>query len=231
MALLGALSTEAQTYQEPNRFELALNGGLCRTSIPQESMYQGQTSYWRPYAALKALYTIQEHFQVGFEVNGSRWETTDNNVPVTGLYGKPLGTDTVRYIFARPALTFLASANAIIPVFKNYRYNNVANFHIGAGLGPVVTLNDGATGTKEYSSSDENNRMSYLNSYSFKPGSGWAFGFQAGYTHYIKEHIGFGVEYSPRFYRINTGDADLAGRNQGFTLWTHPLSISVRYRW
>lgn len=231
MALLGAGSLNAQTYQEPNRFELALNGGLARISIPKESMYTGQTTYWRPYAALKALYTIREYFQVGFEVNGSRWETSDNQVPVTGYGGKPLGTDTVRYIFARPALTFLASASAVIPLFTNYRYNNVADVHLGVGLGPVITLNDGANSTHEYSSNDENNRMSYLNTYAFKPGSGWAFGFQAGYTHYIKEHIGIGAEYSPRFYRINTRDEALAGRNSEFTLWTHPISLSIRYRW
>lgn len=231
MALLGAGSLQAQTYQELSRFEIGVNGGLARTSIPKESMYQGQTSYWKPYGALKALYTFKEYFQVGIEINGSRWETSDDNIPVIGYGGKPLRNDTVHYIFARPALSFLAQANAIIPLFKNYRYNNVANVHLGIALGPVVALNDGATGTKEYSSNDENNRMKYLNSYSFKPGSGWGFGFQAGYTHYIKEHIGIGAEYAPRFYRVNTRDSDLGGRNTEFTLWSHALSLSVRYRW
>jgi hypothetical protein len=231
LALIGAGSISAQTYQELSRFEIGINGGLSRISIPQGSLYQGTSTYWKPYAAFKALYTVREYFQVGLDVNASRWESTDDNVPLTGLQNNPLGYDTVRYVFARPAISFIFQANALIPLFRNYRYHNVANIHLGIGGGPVVTVNDGATGIKRYGSTTQDSSYSYMNYYGFQPGSGWAFGFQAGYTHYIKDHVGFGIEYAPRYYHIRTNDSHIARRNSEFSLWAHALSLSVRYRW
>ncbi|MBL7719600.1 MAG: outer membrane beta-barrel protein [Flavipsychrobacter sp.] len=231
LALLGAGSVSAQTYQELNRFELGINGGICRTSLPKGSLYTGTSTYWQSFGGARALYTIKEYFQVGLEVNATKWETTDDHVPITGLTGKPLGTDTVTYTFARPAISFLAHANVMIPLFKNYRFNNVANIHLGISGGPVAAINDGAQSTKVYGSADQDSSLKYLDRYAFKPGSGWAFGFQMGYTHYIKEHVGLGVEYAPRYYSINTLDSELAGRNSHFRLWSHALSLSIRYRW
>jgi hypothetical protein len=231
LALVCAGSLSAQTYQELNRFELGVNGGIARTSLPKESLYKGQSTYWQSYAGIKALYTIKEYFQVGLDINATKWESTDNQVPLTGLQGQPLGTDTLIYTFARPAISFMFQASALIPLFKSYRYDNVANIHLGICAGPVVTINDGAQSTKVYGSSNQDSSYRYMNRYAFKPGSGWAFGFQAGYTHYFKEHVGIGVEYAPRFYRIQTLDPERAGINNEFTLWSHALSLSVRYRW
>ena len=231
LVLLCAGSLSAQTYQEPNRFELGVNGGISRISIPKGSLYTGQSTFWQAFGGARALYTIREHFQVGLEVNASKWESTDNQVPLTGLQGQPLGTDTVRYVFARPALSFLFHANVLIPLFRDYRFDNVANIHLGISGGPVATINDGAVSTKVYGSADQDSAYKHTDRYAFEPGSGWAFGFQVGYTHYIKDHVGIGIEYAPRYYSISTLDSKMAGANSEFTLWSHALSFSVRYRW
>ncbi len=232
MALLGTVSLKAQTYQELNRFELGLNIGAATTSLPKESLYRGTSTYYEPFMGLRALYTIKEYFQVGFEVNNTKWSTTDDNVPITGLYNQPVRTDTLTYVFAKNAVSFLFHANAIIPLFRNYRYDNVANVHLGISGGPVKTFNDGAITTKDYTNTNnDSTTLTYMSQYNFQRGSGWAFGFQVGYTHYIKDHVGIGVEYAPRFYRVRTWDATMAGRNSEFTLWAHAISLSIRYRW
>src|SRR5690606_18670248 len=118
------------TYQELSRFELGVNGGISRTSVPKGPLYTGESTFWNGFGGVRALYTIKEYFQVGLEVNGQKWESTANNVPLTGLQGKPLGTDTVRYVYARPAVSFLFQANGMIPLFRKYRFENVANIHM-----------------------------------------------------------------------------------------------------
>ena len=231
LALLSALGLSAQTYQELSRFELGLNGGICRNSLPKEPVYIGQTTYWNPYISGRALYSIREYFQVGLEISSSKWESTDDHVPITGYQGQPLGTDTISYVLARPAISFMLQANALIPLFRNYRYHNVATIHLGISGGPVVTVNDGAQSTKVYGSATQDSSYRYMDRYAYKPGSGWGFGFQGGYTHYIKDHVGIGAEYSTRFYRVQTLDSEMAGVNNEFTLWAHAISLSLRYRW
>jgi len=102
LALVCAGSLSAQTYQELNRFELGVNGGIARTSLPKESLYKGQSTYWQSYGGIKALYTIKEYFQVGLDINATKWESTDNQVPLTGLQGQPLGTVTINGVIKNP---------------------------------------------------------------------------------------------------------------------------------
>ena len=224
-ALLTAGSVSAQTYQEPNRFELGIVLGKSKTSVPKESLYTGESTFWNNFAGIKALGTIREYFQVGLEISGTKWSSTDNRETLIGHQGEVLRTDTITYVFARPAISFLAIANGIIPIYKDQRYTNIANIHLGIALGPTVAINDGATGTVVY------NGITYLDSYNFSPGSGFTFGFQAGYTHYIKDHVGIGVEYAPRYSTMGNMDSRMAGANNRFSLWSHAISLNVRYRW
>jgi hypothetical protein len=225
IALLTTGSVFAQ-YVPEYRAEIGINTGLATTSLPSNTEYSGKKASWNNYTSLRCSYAISDYYQLVFEAGVTQWMTRDK-WSIDGVDNNNIGLKEVKYVFGKPALSFLVHANRIVPFYSRYREMVRSQFNVGVCGGLAMTVVDG-NNVNGYSTPDS---MTYVKEFHYEAGRGIVIGAQIGYTYYVKRHFGINIEGSARYCNMVTQDRRYGGLNKNYDLVCFPVTLGVRYRW
>ncbi|MEI8278685.1 MAG: hypothetical protein WCG87_02910 [Bacteroidota bacterium] len=225
IALLTTGTVFAQ-YVPEYRSELGFNSGLTTITTPSNTNYTGRTSVWNNYSSLRFSYGVSDHYLMSFEMGATSWTTRDK-WPITGRDNANYGIKEVKYVFGKPALSFMIHTNRVVPFYSRYREMVRSQFYFGLSGGLMVTVNDGQN-TIGYNTQDSS---TYTKEFHYDSGIGYVVGFQLGYSYFVTRHFGFNIEGTARYANVNTADRRYGSINEKFDLTYFPVTLGLRYRW
>ncbi|HXS38246.1 MAG TPA: hypothetical protein VN721_16200 [Flavipsychrobacter sp.] len=220
LALLFAGSMYAQN------FEVGVNGGVSTSSIPGGTPDKGDKTTWNYQASARLLYSINENWQVGGDIAGTKWQTTAQ-WPLTGAFGQKIGSQKVTYSFGSPALTICAQLNRVIPFYSKINLDFIqSQVYFGVSAGGVITVNDGRA---NYSTLPTE-KFQYTSNFNYADGKGYVVGVQVGYSYFFTEHFGLNVEVAPRYASVYTSDGRFGHADDHYHLFYYYGTLGLRFR-
>ena len=228
-AIIYTSTAVAQNYAPEYRFNVGIYGGLSPTTrIYKTTDYSGDEKSLPLNLGVVGHYNVMDRLQVGIDISTNTEWSSKGTTTITGLDGNRLGDVGVRYIYADRVWSTTFRVNGMVPMYDRMR-DNRSNFYYGLAAGAIFTVNDGGT---RYQQFDQKNGQEYryVSELRYEPAAGYTFGFQVGMEWYTRTHLGFNVEFAPRFSHLNTVDTRAANRNGPYDVFTFPVSVGIRYR-
>jgi hypothetical protein len=227
-ALFLSVASFGQYATPPDYFrEVSINVGISPFSQPSLTKYYGDKKNLPLTYSVNMHYNFTEHFQVGADLNMSRWEGSGEQ-QYNAEFGQPSEVRKTTYLYADKAWALTARANYVIPSYDDWHVNR-SNFYFGVAVGAMFTVNDGSLSYGElYDKPYQNYR--YLSQYNYNSGSGYVLGIQVGYTQYFNNHFGVNFEAAPRYTHVYVLDSKYDHANHDFELWYYPITIGLKFR-
>ena len=228
LATAGSLS--AQNFPPDYRFEIGVNGGMSANTIPKgpASSYQGTKGSWAPEFSVRGDYNISQYLQVGIDLGFTNWTTTANWTAYNA-YGENVPAREVKFVLAKPAISFAAQVNGMIPFFSRYKEYNKANIYYGATIGIITTINDGSIAYSQYNEMP-GSQYTYASQYNYGNGIGYVAGLQVGFSYFITQRWGINAELAGRYADVGTTDTHYGHENSRYNLFYFPCTVGIRYR-
>lgn len=166
--------------------EIAASAGPSINSNPSGNMvYKGDKISMNYTAAIQGLYNVHRSISVGLEFRVtelSRKSSLSDSAHLVS-FNSYIGGDNKRYIYAKKLMATSVVGNARLNLSRAYLYGGVA---LGYGF-------------TAYNASKRRPNESYR---APDGGSGFCFGFQAGYTYGLTHAIALNIEGSLRNYSL-----------------------------
>ena len=209
-------------------FRLGLGGGVSHNTVPTRAFDAGSYGKTNFSTALTGHYMLSPHFQLGAAFSVTKW-TTNSDVALLADNGTSLGTQSVKYVVANPAITAGLEFNYLCPFEPRYADFVRGELYVGVAFGGVGT---GGDGNNVLSRANERTPREYVyrSEFHYQGGYGYYTGLQVGYSYYFSERIGIDANVAGRWASMKTKDGRYQGRNERYDLFWFPVTIGIKFR-